>query len=320
VLDRFNWVLEEFQQVRAMLKSDKQPVQQPRRRSGRLISYPVTGRAYPGFLLESIGFSGSTLAPEGGAALEFTGKLTGLSSDAVVYGQPMRVEATAKSKTGESWVIRGAFEHRTSPGQDYVKAEGTGVQLGALKLSGGSLPQRARARDADVQMQVILNGIGLDAALEINANHVQFEFAPGVATSASARAIRELFGKIERVKLQAALSGTLTHPKVHISSSIDQQFSQALKEMLAKRKAEAEGRIRAQIEEQVQARQAALTKELDAQRAGIDAQVQKLEAQVQAYQDELARKEKDAEAGAKSSAKGKVESKVQDLKKKLFKR
>ncbi len=316
VLERFNWVLAQFQQVRAMLRSDKQPAAKPRRRSGRLIGYPVTGRAYPGFLLETIAFSGSTLAPTGGEALQFTGQLTGLSSDAAVYGQPMRVEATAKNAQGENWVIRGAFDHRTSPGQDTVRAEGSGVRLGDLKLSGGTLPERVTAQDADVTMQVILNGLALDAALEINANHVQFGFAPGGGTSASARAIRDLFARIDRVRLRAVVGGTLTHPRVGISSSIDQQFSQALKQLLDKRRAEAEGRIRAQIEGQVQAREAELNQRLDAQRAGIDAQMQKIEAQVQAYQDQLARKQAEAEAGAKKQG----GSKVEDLKKKLFKR
>jgi uncharacterized protein (TIGR03545 family) len=316
VLERFDWVLGQIKQVRGMLSSDGKPPARPPRRAGRFIGYPVTARAYPGFLVETTGFSGSAVNPTGGPPLNFTGKLTGLSSDAVVYGQPMRLEATATGEKGESWVIQGSFDHRTSPGQDIVTARGKGVHLADVKLSGGSLPERAVAKAADVALDANLQGFTLAAALRIDAKQVTFQFAQAGGGGAKQQAMRELFSGFDTVQLQATLSGTLRHPRVRVSSSIDQQFSQRMKELLGKRRAEAEANIRGQIEAQVQARRAEVEQSLQGQLAPLEAKARETEAKVQAFQEQLERRQAEAE----NAAKGKAQGKAEDLKKRLFKR
>jgi len=316
VLERFNWVLAQFRRVRGMLSSDEQPVQKPTRGAGRLISYPVTGRAYPGFLVDTIAFSGSGVDAAGGETLRYTGQLTGLSSDARVYGKPMLLDATAAGKSGENWVVRGSFDHRTSPGQDQIAAQGHGVRLGDVKLSGGSLPERATSRDADVNLQATLRGFAVAAALRIDANQVQFVFAQGAADNATQRNIRELFAGFDSVQLEATLGGTLTQPKVHISSSIDEQFSKRLQSLVGKRQAEAQAKIRTQISQRVEAQRALVRKALDDQLSPLQAQVQAAQQKVRALQEQLARRQAEVEAAAK----GKAASKVEDLKARLRRR
>jgi chromosome segregation ATPase len=102
---------------------------------------------------------------------------------------------------------------------------------------------------------------------------------------------------------------------VHIASSIDQQFSQRLRELAGKRVAEAQARIRAQLAQRVDARKAEARKAVEAQRAALDAQVAQVEGQLRAYQAQLAarqaelsRAQKQAEDAARQRLRGAGES------------
>lgn len=287
VLQRFNWVLAQFQRVRGMLASDEHPARKPPRRAGREIAFPVTGRAYPGFLVQTIAFAGNRASPSGGAPLGFTGRLTGLSSDAQVYGEPMRLEATASGGHGERWTLHGSFDHRQSPGVDTLRAVGHGVLMGDVRLSGGSLPEKATSRDADVTLDATLRGLAMDASLNVDAHDVQFHFASGTADTSLQRTIRQLFAGFDTVNLRATLGGTLTHPRVGISSSIDEQFSRRMRDLLGQREAEARARIRAQIQQIVDAQEARLHQALEAQRAPLEAKAQQARQQLQAAQAQL---------------------------------
>jgi uncharacterized protein (TIGR03545 family) len=315
VMERFNWVLAQIRAARGSASADKQPQVKPRRRSGRLINYPVTGRAYPAFLVQKIAFSGQGLDAAGGEASRFTGTLTGLSSSATVYGQPMRLEATSGGKGRESWVVHGSFDHRSSPGEDVLTAEGKGVRLGDMQLSGGSMPERATSRDADVTLQTTLRGIALDGSLRIDANHVQFVFGKDGGDAATARSIRDVFAGFESVQLKATLGGTLLRPHIKVSSSIDKQFSERMKGLVGKRRAEAEARVRAQLEQRLTARMGEAGKGLDAQSGPIAAQAQANDAQASALQDQLDKRRAELEGAAKAKGAGKAEELKQRLRK-----
>ena len=323
VMERFTWVLEQVRMARGMLgaRPDEQPA--PPRRAGRLIAYPVTGRAYPRFLVETIAFTG-TGQDARGTDVSYTGRLTGVTSNARVYGQPMKLDATASAPGGERWVVTGVFDHRESPGEDRLTARGSGVRISDVKLSGGSLPERASSRSADVTLQAVLRGGALEASMRVDAKGVQFHFPAGTtggsADGATRQAVRDLFADFDQVRVEALLSGTLRKPRVRISSSIDEQFSRRMRGLVGQRRAAAEARIRAQLAQRLAERQAQVRQTLEAPRAELQVRVQRTDDQVRAYQEELARRQAELEAALRQQATGGAQQKAEDLKSRLRKR
>jgi uncharacterized protein (TIGR03545 family) len=290
VVERFNSVLGKIRQVRAALARDEGEEEQAApRRQGRWIRFPVTARAYPAFLVEVAVFSGKTVDSGGVEVSNYTGTLGGLTSDARTYGKPLLLDVTAQSRAGDRWLVQGIFDHTKEPGSDRIEAKGQGLRLADLKLSGGSIPERATTESADVTLRAGLRGKALDAALRLDANQVKFVFGKEAAASNSAlqRSIRELFADFPRVSLQATLSGTLADPNLSISSSLDKQFMERAGALFEKRRREAEARVRAEIEQQVAAKRAEVEERVNAQRAALESQVGEAQARLLAYEDEL---------------------------------
>lgn len=306
VLERFNWVMARFRQVRGMLASDKAKNEAVPRRAGRLIAFPVTGRVYPGFLAERIAFKGAVNDAAGQATREFSGTLLGLNSNARVYGKPTLLLATATGTAGERWTIRGDFDHRQEPATDTLLAKGEGVKLDDVRLSGGSWPQKAVSKSADVALSAALRLDALQGSLKVDARNVHFVFADGAQPGALKR---DLFADLDSVEVKADLGGTLRSPKLRVSSSLDELFSRRLKGLVAKRREEAAKRIRARIEQQVAARRAELERTLAERRGSLEADLKATQAKVDALQQELADRQQAAQqklAGAGDAAKDKA--------------
>jgi uncharacterized protein (TIGR03545 family) len=306
VLDRFRWMLAQVSEVRGMMGGDSARERRAPRRTGRNISFPVTARAYPTFLIEQAGFTGTTLTAEGQPRLRYSGTLRGLSSDARAYGAPMLLNATANNEAGESWRITGQFDHRESPGLDTIAARGRGVRLDDLSLGGNYLPQSVSSPNADISLDLGMRAGELGAQLRIVARALTFRFAqPGTAggeESTLRRNLRELFTGFDQVTLQASLSGSLSHPSLKVSSSIDETLSRGLKGLLGKRQEEAEARIRRQLSAPVEARRAELEKSLAERRGALEARVAKVEDDLAAFSRRVEAQRKEAGARLKAGA------------------
>ena len=305
VLDKFNFVMAQFDRAKTMLRSDdKQAVKKPQRRTGRLITYPVTGRAYPGFLIELLAFSGFTQNSENRENLRYSGKLEGLSSNARVYGSPMLLEATAARAGGESWRINGSFDHRDEVGRDMLTALGEGVDLGEINMGGGDLmPEKALARNGSVSVKFGLAGSQLDGGMVIKANRMTFVFPEGKPKSDLAASIREAFTGIDDADVTATLRGTFSSPRFSVDSSIDDVISRRLQQMLNKRLAQTEREIRAQIESQVGARRKELEAALGTQTKDLEHTVGQLQQQAAAFNKMTEREKKAAENALKDALK-----------------
>lgn len=295
ITGQFNWVLQRFQQVRGMVSSDGAESEQAARRAGRTISYPVTGVAYPGFLIANSGFSGVTRDAEGREELRYSGQMNGISSDAAVYGKPMVLEAKAGNERGEDWVIRGSFDHRTSPGSDFLSARGKRVRLENIPLGGGALPESVTSRDTDITLEATLTGDALAARIFIDAKGLAFTFAPEAdGESEKERSLRKniksIFQGIDRLDLEATLGGTLSNPSISISSSIDEVFSRRMSALVGERVAKARRQIRRKIAGKVSQRRAELEKSLAPQREKLTRSLRKSTEALQALQGKLKRR------------------------------
>ncbi|MBI3991646.1 MAG: TIGR03545 family protein [Candidatus Lambdaproteobacteria bacterium] len=303
VLDKFDFVMAQFDRAKAMLRSDDKQVQtKPQRRAGRIITYRVTGRAYPRFLIELLAFSGFTQDSRNQESMRYTGKLVGLSSNARVYGSPMLLEATATRAGAESWRINGSFDHRGEVGQDTLTALGENVDLGEINMGGGDLlPEKALARNGSVSVKFGLTGDQLDGSMIVKANRMTFVFADGKPKDELASSIRDAFTGIDDADVTATLRGKFSSPGFSVDSSLDDVISKRLQQMLSKRMAQTEREIRAQIEAQVGARRKALEASLGSQSQGLQSSLGQLQQQTDAFNKMTEQEKKAAEKAVKDA-------------------
>lgn len=338
VQDQMNLLLSRFQKVKAMMGSDSDPQGDPPRRSGRWIGFPVTGRAYPGFAAEKMGFSGllPSLAADGAqgsgqggsedkeAELTFSGTLLGLSSDAAVFGRPTILRGKASNARGENWVLDGRYdppqgakleEAGTFAGTYTARATGRGVRLKRLPLGGGPLPERAESDNARIDLALVLEGGNPRGLLNMTARDARFHFAPpdpeaGPKEKSLKKNIAAIFQGIDAFSVRASVSSKDGKRRFRVSSSLDKAVSRGLKSLLGQRRAAAEARIRKQLEDRVEDKRRAVTGRMEAKMAPLQAKVRALEARQAALEKYLAKKQADAQQSLKQRAGGNLLKKL----------
>jgi uncharacterized protein (TIGR03545 family) len=321
VLDQFNWIMGKVRLAKDMLGSDDDSAEiEPERRAGRIITYPVTGRAYPTFLVESTGFTGFTSAESGNVDLNYSGTMTGLSSNARVYGKPLIIEAKAGRSGKSTWAIRGNFDHTKSLGKDSILISGRKVDLGEFKMAGGDLmPQKAVANNGTVNIDFGVSGNRIQARMRVVAKRLNFVFeekAP--AGDKLAGIIRDLFKGIKNADVSATLSGTFSDPKFNIKSSIDEIFWQRTKQIFKQRVAETNRKLRKKIKDRVNKKRATAEAKIKARQAKLTAKFNKVKKQADVIKTAYAKKKKAGEAKLRAALKSAGGDKLKGKLKKLF--
>jgi hypothetical protein len=270
------------------------------RREGRIITFPVTGRAYPTFLVELIDFNGFTPDAEGRPKRDFRGTLRGLSSSATTYGEPVRLDVTAGKVGGERWDITGTFDHTGDVGRDAVVVAGTRIDLGAMSLGGGSgglLPHQVAMPQARVSLEFRRDGRAILGKLGIDASPVAFEFRPADPGSDTglAGSMRDLFAGIRTLDVAANIGGTFSKPEFSVTTSVDKAFSRHLENLLGQRMAKIERELRRDIEQQVAARRAEAQRAIETPLQQANASMAQAQQELKALQDRLKAQQREAE-------------------------
>ena len=279
LLDQFNWVMAKVKLAKEMLGSDDDSADlEPKLRAGRIITYPVTGRAYPNFLIETTKFTGFTPDEAGRVGLKYSGKMTGLSSNARIYGKPLIVTASASRAGESSWAIDGTFDHRKSPGSDRLRIVGRNVDLGEFNMGGGDLmPEKAFPKNGRVNIGFGVTGDSLDGTLIVKAKKLNFLFEKKADKGDRLeKIIRDLFSGIKNADVTAKLSGTFSDPKFSVKSSIDEIFWKRTKQLFKQRVDIANKEIRKKVNAKVAARKAQLEKSLNARQKKIESKFDKV--------------------------------------------
>jgi uncharacterized protein (TIGR03545 family) len=305
-LDKFNAMLGYARLAQHALKSDgtKSPAQP--RRAGRWVTYPITARVYPGFALEKSVFSGALADAKGQVSTKFEGRMLALSSDAKVYGQPLKLVGTGSTAEGRAWNAEALFDHRTGPGTDSIVIRGSGISLGTIQLSSGAddtYPQRMVIPQSDVEMIFKMVGGKLDGGLRITARKVVFEFAQSQGgPSQISNSMRSLFSDFQAIELHGTLSGTLSNPKFDLTSSVDQVISNRLKALVGKQVADVDRQIRSAVTGQVGTAQAAAQASTSAQQAQLENALGQMDQRSKQVQQTLDQRSKQAETELRKSA------------------
>jgi uncharacterized protein (TIGR03545 family) len=305
---QFNTLLHYAELAKKALRSDKAKETKRPRRAGRWVAYPVTARVYPAFAVERIAFGGFTSDAQGKPGTRFKGELTALTSDAALYGKPLRVAATGETADKKSWTLEAAFDSRTDPAVTTIALRGGGLSIGAIdmgKSSDGLYPQKMLTPSTAMDTALKLTGDALDGSLRLTAERVTFEYPPVAPGNQRrdelAKAMRAVFSDFRSVEIKSALSGTLGDPKFAATSNVDKIVSERLNGLLGKRLAEMDAQIRGEVNQQAQAARAKAEASVKGEQAKLEQSLNGLNQQAQQAQRELDKAGKDAQNAGKKS-------------------
>jgi uncharacterized protein (TIGR03545 family) len=212
------------------------------RRAGSTVRFPRE-HALPGFLLRTAELS-FQLDPTAPQPRRYAGRLTGLTSDPALYGRPTLFEASAPG------VSAGAMlDHVHATARDTAGATVQGVRLPVFLLP--SLPIRIDPGQGTVQLGFALRGDTIRARWGVRSTHVRWARDSAGAASPVADLVWRTLSGISELEVDAGVTGTLTQPRLSVRSNLDEAIAARLRAMLGEEVAAAQGRVRAEVDRQV---------------------------------------------------------------------
>ncbi|MDH3423338.1 MAG: TIGR03545 family protein [Gemmatimonadota bacterium] len=230
------------------------------RADGTTVEFP--GRAtYPAFLLEQ-GELGLEIAGTGAAAGAYTARLSGLTSAPALLGRPMEItlgrQEGAQGPRGLS--LSAVLDHTGDIMRDSVALALSGVGLPEIDLGafGGRLnlgegESTFSLRRVGDEIDARLRWVSTDLGWTRTGANAQQEAAAPLGSAGWARELvwRTLTG-IERVELGMGLHGDLQNPSVSITSNLGEAVAASLRRELGQQIADAEARLRAEVDSRIQ--------------------------------------------------------------------
>jgi uncharacterized protein (TIGR03545 family) len=279
----------------------RRPGPQRARAEGTTIEFP--GRAtYPAFLLQQ-GELGMLIGGAGLAAGAYTATIRNLTSSPSLLGEPMELTlGRGEGAQGPTGITLAALlDHTTDVLRDTAALALSGVSLPEIDLGplGGRLDlglgeSTFRLRRVGEQIDANLRWVSTDLGWS-RAGGTQADAPPRIGTSEWARDLvwRTLTG-VERVELGMGLTGTLESPSLTVTSNLGEAVAASLRRELGQQIADAEARLRQEVDSRIQPlvadarsrvdavrtevadRVAAQRQEVDEIRARLEARVQEL--------------------------------------------
>jgi uncharacterized protein (TIGR03545 family) len=256
------------------------PGPQRLRAAGSTIEFPKA-REFPSFLLErgSIDFAiGGTGAVRGA----YAATVQGLTSTPALYGRPARISARRRAAGSgiASIDIDAVINHITSRTHDSVEARLGGIKLPTFDLPG--VPFRVAPGLGSSQLAFSMRGSQLFGRWAIRSNQVSWiADSAGHPLNDLERLVWRVMSGLNDLDVVAELRGSLSSPKLSVSSNLDKAISQRLKAVIGEEVARAERMVRAKVDSlvadkvepvkrQVAAVQAEANQRIQAERQRVD--------------------------------------------------
>lgn len=226
------------------------------RRAGTNVHFPRE-RALPGFLLRDAELS-FLLEPTAAQPKRYAGRLTGLTSEPRLYGRPTTLSADAPGVR-----IGAMLDHVHAVPRDSGAAAVLGVALPALALP--SLPLRLAPGRGTVLLSFALVGDTLHGRWGVQADAVQWVRDSAAPPGSNVQTLVErVVTGIRGLDVTASLGGTIDHPRLAVSSNLDQAVADRLRAVLAEDVAAAERQVRARVDSLVEPQAAAARQKVTA--------------------------------------------------------
>jgi uncharacterized protein (TIGR03545 family) len=230
------------------------------RAEGTTVEFP--GRAtWPAFLVQE-GELSLEIGGTGAAAGSYTARLLNLTSSPSLLGRPLEITVgRAQAAQGPSGLsLSAVLDHTTAVLRDSVGLELIGVDLPEIDLS--TLGGRLNLGDGASTFRFRRVGDQVDARLAWASTNLAWTRtdgrsaegpspAPGTVEWARDLVWRTLTG-VERVELDMALSGDLSSPSLSVASNLGDALAESLRRELGQQIADAEARLRQEVDARIQ--------------------------------------------------------------------
>jgi uncharacterized protein (TIGR03545 family) len=241
------------------------------RMAGSTVSFP-RAREYPDFLLER-GDVALAVGGKNAASGDYVATITNVTTMPALVREPTRFALTRRSTAGVVASIdsRGVLDHAGGRIRDSLGVNASGVTLPSFPLPG--LPLRAQLGQGTSRIDVLRVGDRIAARWTMHAPGVSWQrTAPNGAAAAGVRsqmeslALRVIEG-VDDLTVTADLTGDIAHPTLSVRSNLDQELADRLRAVGGEELAKAEAKVRAQVDQIVEAKVAPIRAKADSIRA-----------------------------------------------------
>jgi uncharacterized protein (TIGR03545 family) len=268
----------------------------PRRRpGGRRLRHPgttvnfVSPESGPDFLLRAAELSVAVGADAGAVRGDYALSLRDLTSAPALLGRPTSFELSRRAADTEipELHLSGNLDHTGPEPHDVIRLDASNFRLPEFDLPG--IPLRLDLNRGDSQLRFEMRGEGIGARLLLRADAPRW-----LIDSTRVQRLNEIEALVVRVlervrslEVEAELSGTLTAPRLSVSSSIDREVATAVRSVLGEAVQEAETRVRAQVDSIAEEKLAPVRARAQALRSEAEARVNEVSARVEAVRERL---------------------------------
>ncbi len=266
----------------------------PSRFKGQDIRFPFKHR-YPKFLLRKAHFSAASAAGDTSKAFFLDGTVTGVTTEPELYGEPTSFSLTLKKTSGNTYGIRGIFDHTAALPHDSLKVTAANVNLGEIMLqSGDDFPRTVNAPACDLSLSGIFGESALDITLNMDAAPVTFSYN-GEADNRISRIVRDVLAGLTRVTLSAQLKGDTSGYTLRMNSNVDRMLARQIRTTLENTVRQAQQQVEAYVRSEADSRRKEIQTLIGANRLTTFAEVDTIRQQLQIRMDEIEKRKKEIE-------------------------
>ena len=262
------------------------PGPQRLRAAGSTIEFPKA-QEFPQFLLQqgTIDFTIGGASPARGA---YAASIQGLTSAPALYGRPAVI--TARRRAAGSAVasvdIEAVINHLTAPTHDAVNARLGGIKLPAFDLPG--VPFRLDPGTGSSELGFSMRGSDLSGRWAIRSKQVSWVVdTAGRRPNDIERIVWRVISGLNDLDVVAQLGGTVSSPKLSVSSNLDRAIAQRLKAVVGEAVARAERMVRAKVDSLVAEKVEPVKRQVAAVQAEATARIQGEKQRVNTVEEDL---------------------------------
>jgi uncharacterized protein (TIGR03545 family) len=217
------------------------------RASGATIEFPKVDE-YPSFLLErgTIDFLIGGTSPVRGA---YAATVQGLTSAPALYGRPAVISA-GREASGSAIAgidVDAVIDHVTSKTLDSVNARLRGIDLPSFELPG--IPFSIAPGRGSSDLAFTMKGSEIFGRWAVRSDQVGWiADTTGRSLNDLERLVGRVISGLKALDVAAELRGTISSPRLSVSSNLDQALAQRLKAVIGEEVARAERMVRAKVD------------------------------------------------------------------------
>ncbi len=215
--------LEYYEFVKPYLSSDEEDEEKQERMKGKWIYFTNT-TAYPEFVIQKLN---ANIIKE---HRNFKLDVKDISNNQKIYGKP--VKGTLKSKSKEYKKILVVFEHNELQ-KDALTTINTDIN--AYKLTDKKIAKKLSLESSliDATSHInIENFTALESDLLVEFKKSTLTYAP--VKSKTDKIVQDILANISEFQMDAWVAGTLTEPKISLSTDLDNKLKSGIKKQLKK--------------------------------------------------------------------------------------